>query len=633
MTPTPSTPLSASLSPATAGLPSTPGPNPAQAIDPNAFISALQSLGAQDSPALLPLGTTAPHGSGLPSPSTSGPNAQLPLEVTDKQGGNILPPMGSGLPHELQAHREATARMPDLAFASRTPAAHVRTRLDGTGTSDSLACKDAEDVPEAEAAVSSLPSGGEPVWLALLSFALPVTSQSTAPSPDSASGQLPPPLEGTSSAVQGSVVPLPDRSPPVSRASKGTLEPTRAADQSDAPPTNTALAFLSTRIPTTQPDGKIPHRPSAPTTSDRGNGAPGYSPQAVARAATSPAPVFSKPVEIVPQNSLAMSSPSAPATRLSVLASTPRTEPSPISPAQDDIGPPARAQSPVLVRQAHLSRLPATASAQAEIDLSQFHFQASRVVEGGVIEKPSPVGNPKEITEPSGSGDTREPSSPASVPSASPPSSIRPLAPVSVSLPSGGDPEAVRGGITSETTSISQAAPDDAPQDFATLVSRLHEAREAGAGQTVRTALVHAQFGHIALQFRPDDAGMSVSMTSADPDFAASVQSAAASVLAASHAQGSDTPRDGSSGQPQSSSNAPANQQGGTSGNGQEHKGTHGFAQGLSQGPGSERNLGQAPSGNGSDRAPRDSSSARASDDTSSQPPHATRDSRGGIYA
>ncbi|MCJ2185177.1 hypothetical protein MTR62_21170, partial [Novosphingobium sp. 1949] len=83
-----------------------------------------------------------------------------------------------------------------------------------------------------------------------------------------------------------------------------------------------------------------------------------------------------------------------------------------------------------------------------------------------------------------------------------------------------------------ESAAASTTATGETPQDFATLVSRLHEARENQGGNVVRTALVHAQFGPVSLQFRPDETGMSVSLASADPDFAPSVQAAAASALA-----------------------------------------------------------------------------------------------------
>lgn len=91
---------------------------------------------------------------------------------------------------------------------------------------------------------------------------------------------------------------------------------------------------------------------------------------------------------------------------------------------------------------------------------------------------------------------------------------------------------------------VQAAAPADTPQDFATLVSRLAEAREAASPHFVRTSLAHAQFGQVSLQFRTEDSGLSVTMASSDPDFTASVQAAAASLAANAQSSG-DTPRDG----------------------------------------------------------------------------------------
>ncbi|MCX7865043.1 MAG: hypothetical protein N2423_08435, partial [Novosphingobium sp.] len=74
--------------------------------------------------------------------------------------------------------------------------------------------------------------------------------------------------------------------------------------------------------------------------------------------------------------------------------------------------------------------------------------------------------------------------------------------------------------------------------DFAQLVDRLVEAREAAAPQLVRTAVQHAEFGRISLQFSSLPDHLRVTMASADPDFVPAAQAAAA--LAAAPA-GQDT--------------------------------------------------------------------------------------------
>ncbi len=86
----------------------------------------------------------------------------------------------------------------------------------------------------------------------------------------------------------------------------------------------------------------------------------------------------------------------------------------------------------------------------------------------------------------------------------------------------------------------SRAEPRAERVDFATLVETLNRAREDASPNTVRVSLAHADFGRVSMRFDRDDAGMSVSMSSADPGFARAV---AASNEAASTATSSDTPR------------------------------------------------------------------------------------------
>lgn len=86
--------------------------------------------------------------------------------------------------------------------------------------------------------------------------------------------------------------------------------------------------------------------------------------------------------------------------------------------------------------------------------------------------------------------------------------------------------------LTSQTGALASSAGTNAatpagPHDFATLVDRLVEARDAAMPQTVRAAVQHSDFGRVSLSFRADDARLSVSMASADPGFAPAVQAAA----------------------------------------------------------------------------------------------------------
>lgn len=65
------------------------------------------------------------------------------------------------------------------------------------------------------------------------------------------------------------------------------------------------------------------------------------------------------------------------------------------------------------------------------------------------------------------------------------------------------------------------------PHDFATLVDRLIEARDSALPATVHAAINHAEFGSVSLKFEHDDAGLTVGLSSPDPEFARAVQAAA----------------------------------------------------------------------------------------------------------
>jgi len=69
------------------------------------------------------------------------------------------------------------------------------------------------------------------------------------------------------------------------------------------------------------------------------------------------------------------------------------------------------------------------------------------------------------------------------------------------------------------------AAP--APHDFAGLVERLVEARDAVAPLAIRTALHHAEFGRVAMTFSTDQGALAVQMASPDPAFIPAVAAAA----------------------------------------------------------------------------------------------------------
>lgn len=94
--------------------------------------------------------------------------------------------------------------------------------------------------------------------------------------------------------------------------------------------------------------------------------------------------------------------------------------------------------------------------------------------------------------------------------------------------------------------------PPTGTYDFAALVDRLVEARDAAAPQSIRTSITHTDFGQVSLRFQYDDGGLTVSMKSADPGFIPAAQAAAAaSQSPGSGENSSGSPRHDPHGQPQ----------------------------------------------------------------------------------
>jgi hypothetical protein len=78
---------------------------------------------------------------------------------------------------------------------------------------------------------------------------------------------------------------------------------------------------------------------------------------------------------------------------------------------------------------------------------------------------------------------------------------------------------------------IAASAVTQRPNDMATLVDRLVEARQAArmsGPQSVVASISHGDFGRVSLDFRQDSKGLSVGMTSHDPAFAPAAQAALA---------------------------------------------------------------------------------------------------------
>lgn len=122
-----------------------------------------------------------------------------------------------------------------------------------------------------------------------------------------------------------------------------------------------------------------------------------------------------------------------------------------------------------------------------------------------------------------------------------------------------GDAQPAPVSASATSAAPAQAAPL-AAHDFAKIVDRLVEAREALAPQPVQTSVLTAEFGRVSLRFDQTDAGLTVAMNSADPDFARAVQAAqpaAAAQTADNNASGN--PRQDAPAQQNASSNSTQN--------------------------------------------------------------------------
>ncbi|HEX8055322.1 MAG TPA: hypothetical protein VF481_01570, partial [Novosphingobium sp.] len=147
--------------------------------------------------------------------------------------------------------------------------------------------------------------------------------------------------------------------------------------------------------------------------------------------------------------------------------------------------------------------------------------------------------------------------------------------------------------------------------DFATLVDRLVEARDAASPASVHAAITHSEFGQVSLRFDQDANGLSVSMSSADPGFARAVQASSAQ----SQMSGENTnDRNGDRGTQRQDTSGPQQQ-------------TAGSASGQSQ------SQAQSQSSARDDRASQAQNSRTGRTPGQPTPDADPADTRGGIYA
>jgi hypothetical protein len=165
-----------------------------------------------------------------------------------------------------------------------------------------------------------------------------------------------------------------------------------------------------------------------------------------------------------------------------------------------------------------------------------------------------------------------------------------------------------------ESTSLprrSEAAPG--PRDFSELVDALARAREASAGEVIRTTLATREFGTVAMQMRSDEGRLHVAMSAADPGFALAVQAASAA-FGSSLQQGS----------PDSSAQQQQQQQ-------QQGQLSNSSAQSQTTSEGQARQ--QQPAAERSSTAQRDGQAGNTSDDQASDERTSGGEPGGSIYA
>lgn len=150
--------------------------------------------------------------------------------------------------------------------------------------------------------------------------------------------------------------------------------------------------------------------------------------------------------------------------------------------------------------------------------------------------------------------------------------------------------------VMREAQPMMQAAPLDAPaakaiepaaHDFAKLVDRLVEAREAAVPHVVQTAIHHAEFGRVSLRFEQNDAGLKVAMNSVDPDFARAVHAAQPAMQAQTNADSNQNASRQDNNQQQSSASSQSQQQ---QTQGQSQAQAHTSARGNQSGQGNQAN-------------------------------------------
>ena len=489
---------------------------------------------------------TAP--SALPVPSetaTPAPEVQVPAAAIVAAPARAAHLPASPLPADLTAPKPAHAPMETAApldGKSGKPSGKILPP-----SAEPARRKHSEEAPASIKAATETAAASPP----------PVTAQPVAAIPDAPSSPAEPaalpiaPFVASASVrEQATAAPAPAAAPAMAQAK--TQRPSSLA----------ALEAPSA----TPPSPTVPLSPAAPRQVDM----PGLEPIEIVAAepapvALSPAPSLTAPTPVPPRPAEA-----APLVqeRTVTAAAAPHAE----TIAQPAGGPAQQAgNSPAPVIQAQTSQLPPVIAPRID--------QAPAAAQEAPIAAPTPdaviaasVDQPRAAV----SARTAQ-AQPAASPHRAAPASEIDAAPASARTASAPQPpqplitEAAPVIPPATASAIASAPTAETPQDFATLVSRLSEAREAASPHVVRTALSHAEFGRVSMQIAHDDGGLSVTMASRDPEFTGAVQAAAAAA-ANSGAGNGEPPRQENAGQQQASAgqNAASTNAGTGGGQGQQ---------------------------------------------------------------
>lgn len=348
------------------------------------------------------------------------------------------------------------------------------------------------------------PAGGEEGLAALFSLelltALGEPGKAAMPTgkglPDG--GEELPDLAGEAAMGESAHEELP-QTPPLAESA---LPTTAIAVGPEAPvPARTANTRIDLRTETIIPDRQLPlsDQPVEPHT-------PRAAPSSPATAQSAPA----KPVVPAGDVQLVVARPGIPSN------TTDRTSPPPASAAQAQLHvlPAAVAAPPVKVATAPAIRaaLPEAEQDTPSLPVTSHAVMAYHSSRGAARPTLSPAGEPVEPIP------ARLSAQPTSAPASLAPLAAPPVAHIGIAASTAMPvPQPIADTISTST-----------PHDFANIVERLVQAREHAQPAAVRLSVANADFGAVNLRMEAFAAGLAVSITNADPDFASAARSALA---------------------------------------------------------------------------------------------------------